>query len=68
MDLVKEGERLQWVYFGSDCDKNMIADFIRVVREDKEPRASGWDGRQALEITMAAYKSIKENKVVKLPL
>ena len=68
VDLVKEGERLQWVYFGSDCDKNMIADFIRVVREDEEPRASGWDGRQALEITLAAYKSIKENKVVKLPL
>lgn len=68
VDLVKEGERLQWVYFGSDCDKNMIADFIRVVREDEEPRASGWDGRQALEITLAAYESIKENRVVKLPL
>jgi len=68
VDLVKEGDRLRWIYYGSDCDKNMIRDFIRVVLNDEEPRASGWDGRQALEITLAAYKSIREGKIVKLPL
>ena len=68
VDLVKEGDRLRWAYFGSDADKNMITDFIKIIKEDREPRANGFDGRQALEITLAAYKSVKENKVIKLPL
>lgn len=68
VDLVREGQPLRWEYFGSDADKNMIRDFVRVVEEDLKPRASGWDGRQALEITLAAYRSAREDKVVKLPL
>lgn len=68
LDVVREGERLRWEYFGSDADYNMVADFVRVVREDGEPRASGWDGRQALEITLAAYKAVETGRPVKLPL
>jgi len=68
VDVVTEGGRLRWEYFGSDADKNMIADFIRVVEEDGEPRATGWDGRQALEVTLAAYRSVEEGAPVRLPL
>jgi len=68
IDLVKEGKPLRWEYFGSDADRNMIKDFIRVIEEDATPRATGWDGRQALEITLAAYRSAKSGEVVKLPL
>ncbi|MCD6562304.1 MAG: Gfo/Idh/MocA family oxidoreductase [Thermoproteales archaeon] len=68
VELVVKGKPLVWQYFGSNADKNMILDFIRVVDEDLEPRASGWDGRQALEITLAAYKSANSGMVIKLPL
>ena len=66
--LASKGETLKWIYFGPDCDKEMIRDFIKCIEEDKEPKASGWDGRQALEIALAAYESHKKGEPVKLPL
>jgi len=45
----------------------MIEDFIKAIKEDREPRATGYDGRQALEIALAAYDSIKKGKIIKLP-
>lgn len=68
INLVVNGKPLTWVYFGSDCDLNMIRDFIRVVREDETPRATGYDGYKALEIALAAYESHKKGEPVKLPL
>ncbi len=68
VELLVKGKPLVWRYFGSNADMNMILDFIHVVEEDLEPRASGWDGRQALEITLAAYNSSRTGKVMKLPL
>ncbi|RLE60114.1 MAG: gfo/Idh/MocA family oxidoreductase [Thermoprotei archaeon] len=68
IDLVTDKQPLKWIYFGTDCDLEMIKDFIRVIVEDRVPRASGWDGRQALEIALAAYKSIERDEPVKLPL
>jgi len=66
--LVKEGKPLEWRYFGPDADLNMIEDFIKAIKEDREPRATGYDGRQALEIALAAYDSIRKGEIVKLPL
>ena len=66
--VASEDRAFTWRYFGPDCDRDMIKDFIRVVREDLEPRATGWDGRQALEIALAAYESAKSGRPVKLPL
>ncbi|RLF06137.1 MAG: gfo/Idh/MocA family oxidoreductase [Thermoprotei archaeon] len=68
INLVVGGRPLTWVYFGSDCDLNMIRDFIRVVEEDRTPRATGYDGYKALEIALAAYESSKRGLPVKLPL
>ena len=68
INLVVDGKPLTWVYFGSDCDFNMIRDFVRVVEEDKTPRATGYDGYKALEIALAAYESGKKGEPVKLPL
>jgi len=63
------GDKLfTWRYFGPDCDRDMIRDFIRAINEDLEPRATSWDGRQALEIALAAYESAKKGTPVKLPL
>ena len=66
--VASEGKQFVWHYFGPDCDRDMIKDFIRVIRKDLEPRATGWDGRQALEIALAAYESVKRGAPVKLPL
>jgi len=55
-----------WVSFGPDADRNMIEDFIRVVNEGGQPRASGLDGLRALEVVVAAYKSWREGRPVKI--
>jgi predicted dehydrogenase len=56
----------KWVYYGPDADRNMIEDFLRVVERDETPRASGLDGLKALEVVIAAYKSIREKRPVKI--
>ncbi|RLE82597.1 MAG: gfo/Idh/MocA family oxidoreductase [Thermoprotei archaeon] len=66
--LASENKTLKWIYHGPDCDKEMIRDFVKCIEEDREPRASGWDGRQALEIALAAYESHKRGEVIELPL
>ena len=46
----------------------VIQDMIDAVREDKAPSISGEEGRKALEIILAIYRSSKTNKPVRLPL
>jgi predicted dehydrogenase len=48
--------------------KTMIEKFARSVVEGIDLPATGWDGRQALEIIVAAYRSGKEQRAVELPL
>jgi UDP-N-acetylglucosamine 3-dehydrogenase len=48
--------------------KTMIEKFARSMLEDVDLPASGWDGRQALEIIVAAYQSGKTHQAVDLPL
>lgn len=45
-----------------------IEDFVRAVSEGKEPPITGEDGRAALELILAAYKSGQKNRPVTLPL
>ena len=51
-----EGHRLQ------------IVDMIEAVREDRTPYVDGPEGRKAVEIITAVYKSAKEGGTVRLPL
>ena len=48
--------------------KTMIEKFARSVLADVDIPASGWDGRQALEIIVAAYRSGEIHRAVDLPL
>jgi predicted dehydrogenase len=48
--------------------KTMIEKYARSVLEDLDIPASGWDGRQALEIIVAAYESGRTHQPVDLPL
>lgn len=43
-------------------------EFIDAVREDREPSVTGADGRAAVEVAEAAYRSAAEGCVVRLPL
>ncbi|MEM2929708.1 MAG: Gfo/Idh/MocA family oxidoreductase [Thermoproteota archaeon] len=68
VSLVQSSCPLTYHYHGPDADRNMILDFINVIRTDGKPRASGHDGRQALEVALAAYESSKQGKAVSLPV
>jgi len=48
--------------------KLQIEDFVEAVREDREPLVNGLEGRKALEIIRAIYKSAKAGRAVKFPL
>lgn len=48
--------------------KTMIEKFARSVIEGVDIAATGWDGRQALEIIVAAYRSGRTHQTVDLPL
>ncbi|MBM7581713.1 putative dehydrogenase [Caldicoprobacter guelmensis] len=46
----------------------LFADMIKAVREDRRPAIDGEEGKKALEIILAAYKSVKTGLPVELPL
>lgn len=65
--VVQSGSPLYYSYYGADADRNMIESFIEVIEKDGEPRASGLDGRQALEVALAAYRSARSGEPVQIP-
>ena len=46
----------------------LYADMIDAIKNDREPYVSAEDGRRALELVLAIYKSASEGVPVKLPL
>ena len=60
--------KLEYIYWGPDVDFIMIRDFAEAITNDREPRATAFDGRQASEIMLAAYESISTGKPIRLPL
>jgi predicted dehydrogenase len=46
----------------------LYADVIDAIKNDREPYVTAVDGRNALELVLAIYKSAAEGKSVKLPL
>lgn len=45
-----------------------INHFVKCILQNKEPLVTGRDGREAVEILEAAYRSVKANKPIDLPL
>jgi UDP-N-acetylglucosamine 3-dehydrogenase len=43
---------------------NELEHFVRCIKEDKDPLVSGRNGRNALEVAIAAIKSYKEDKTI----
>ena len=48
--------------------KPLYADVIDAIRLDRQPYITAEDGRRALELVLAIYKSASEGKGVRLPL
>lgn len=48
--------------------KPLYADVIDAIKNDRQPYVTAIDGRNALELVLAIYKSSAEGKSVKLPL
>lgn len=46
----------------------LYKDVIDAIKEDRQPYVSAEDGKNALELVLAIYKSSFENKSIKLPL
>lgn len=46
----------------------LYADMIAAINEDRAPYVSGEDGKRALELVLAIYKSASEGRPVRLPL
>ena len=46
----------------------LFADMIHAIRENRAPAIDGEEGKKALEIILAAYKSVKAGMPVQLPL
>lgn len=46
----------------------LYADMIDAIENDRQPYVSGEDGRRALELVLAIYKSAAEGRPIKLPL
>ncbi|HOI63496.1 MAG: Gfo/Idh/MocA family protein [Mesotoga sp.] len=56
----------RWDNYGDNLDSLMIEEFLKVLREGKEPFTDGNDGLQSLKAVTAAYKSFREGKVVEI--
>jgi len=48
--------------------KPLYEDVISAIKDDRAPYVTAEDGRRALELVLAIYKSSLEGKVIKLPL
>ncbi|HCT63587.1 MAG TPA: oxidoreductase [Erysipelotrichaceae bacterium] len=48
--------------------KPLYADVVDAIHNDREPYVTARDGRNALELVLAIYKSAAEGKIIKLPL
>jgi UDP-N-acetylglucosamine 3-dehydrogenase len=54
--------------FGADLDRAMLQSFVDAVAGRGPVRATGEDGLRALEVALAAYRSIELGRPVALPL
>ena len=63
----EEDGKTSWVNWGSSGDEGLVADFVDMIRADREPSVSGEDGQRALEVALAAYDSSRRGEPVALP-
>jgi len=58
--------KTNWAGWGSNIDAGLVADFVGMIREDRQPSITGYDGLKALEVALAAYESARVGRPVAL--
>lgn len=58
--------KTQWAGWGSNADAGLVADFVGMIREDREPSITGRDGLKALEVALAAYESAATGRPISI--
>ena len=59
-------QRPVWQYWGSDMNQAMVSEFVSAIRDGRQPAVSGLDGLRAVEVTLAAYESVRTGQPVRL--
>ncbi|MBX2999035.1 MAG: Gfo/Idh/MocA family oxidoreductase [Caldilineaceae bacterium] len=54
------------VGWGSDMDLGLVTDFVDMIRQDRQPSITGYDGLKAMEVALAAYESARTGQPVRL--
>ena len=52
----------------SEGHMRQIADMVEAIKTDREPKVNGEQGRKAVEIIVAIYRSQREKREIALPL
>jgi len=52
----------------ADSHALQIQDFVDAIGQDRKPLVDGLEGRKALEVVVAVYRSSQTGKVVKFPI
>jgi len=58
--------KTSWAGWGSNIDAGLMADFVEMIREGREPSITGYDGLKALEVALAAYESARTGSPISL--
>lgn len=53
---------------GHQAHAELFREFLKAIKEDKNPNLDGREGRRSVELILAIYKSAKTGKAVNLPL
>jgi predicted dehydrogenase len=62
------GGRMRAVEWGSSMDLGLVQDFLEMVRTERDPSITGYDGLKALEVALGAYQSAERGQPIRLPL
>jgi predicted dehydrogenase len=54
--------------WGDNMDMGLVEDFVDMIEKNREPSITGEDGLKAVEVTVAAYRSARMKRPVRLPL
>ncbi|MFP6581140.1 MAG: Gfo/Idh/MocA family oxidoreductase [Candidatus Hydrogenedentota bacterium] len=58
--------RAQWAPYGKNADLALVKNFVEAVTKQVQPSVSGEDGLRAVQITVAAEKSAKIGKMIRI--
>jgi len=59
---------ISWIGWGSNMDFLMIKSFIDAIKNNRPVEVTGYDGLKAMEVALAAYKSLETKEPIRLPL